>query len=56
MIVDTSALIAILRQEPEALEFSRILAASEQSRMSVANFVEAGVLADGARDPIVPVA
>ena len=53
MIVDTSALIAILRQEPEALEFSRILAASEQSRMSVANFVEAGVVADGARDPIV---
>ena len=50
MIVDTSALIAILRQEPEALEFRRILAASEQSRMSVANFVEAG---DGARDPIV---
>ena len=53
MIVDTSALIAILRQEPEALEFSRILAAAERPQVSVANFVEAGVVVDGARNPIV---
>lgn len=52
MIVDSSVLIAILRQEEEAKEFSRILAA-ETSRMSVANFVEAGVVADSARDPIL---
>jgi len=51
--VDTSALIAILRQEPEALEFSRILAAAERPQVSVANFVEAGVVVDGARNPIV---
>jgi ribonuclease VapC len=53
VIVDTSALIAILRQEPEALEFSRILAAAERPQVSVANFVEAGVVVDGARNPIV---
>ena len=53
MIVGTSALIAILRQEPEALEFSRILAAAERPQVSVANFVEAGVVVDGARNPIV---
>ena len=53
MIVDTSALIAILRQEPDASELSRVLAAADQPRMSVANFVEAGVVADGARDPLV---
>jgi ribonuclease VapC len=52
VIVDTSALIAILRQEPEALEFSRILAA-KRARISVANFVEAGAVVDAARDPIV---
>jgi len=53
VIVGTSALIAILRQEPEALEFSRILAAAERPQVSVANFVEAGVVVDGARNPIV---
>ncbi len=53
MIIDTSALIAILRQEPEALEFSRAIEAAERPRMSVASYVEAGVVADGARNPVV---
>jgi ribonuclease VapC len=52
MIVDTSALIAILRAEPEAPQFSRALAHAEQRRMSAANFLEAAIVIDGSRDPV----
>jgi ribonuclease VapC len=53
MIVDGSALIAILRQKPEAMEFSLALEAASEARMSVVNYVEAGVVADGSRDPMI---
>ena len=53
MIVDTSALIAILRTEPEALEFSQAMEAAKRIRLSAVSFVEAGVVTDGARDPVV---
>ncbi len=52
MIVDTSALIAILRDEPEAAACARAIAASDSSRISAANFLEAAVVIDGSRDPI----
>lgn len=52
MIVDTSALIAILRNEPEALDFARAIAGSV-SKISAANYVEAAAVIDGSRDPIV---
>ncbi len=52
MIVDTSALIAILRAEPDALILATALAAAEHSRLSTANFVEAAAVIDGSRDPI----
>ena len=44
MILDTSAIIAILKQEPEAAEFSRAIEAAEACRMSMASFVEAAVV------------
>lgn len=53
MIVDTSAVIAILRDEPESSEFSRVIAAAVRPRMSIVNYVEAGVVADAARSPKV---
>jgi ribonuclease VapC len=53
MIVDTSAIIAILRDEPEAERFAIALANPAISRrMSAASFLEAAVLVDAAKDPI----
>ena len=52
MIVDTSAVIAILRDEPEAEQFSRALATAPLSRMSAANFLEAAIVIDSGRNPI----
>jgi ribonuclease VapC len=49
MVVDTSALIAILNAEPEARAFAVKLAAASICRISAATFVEAGVVAR--RDP-----
>jgi ribonuclease VapC len=52
MIVDTSALVAILRDEPEARRFAIALANAQQRRMSAANFLEAAIVIDGSRDPV----
>ena len=52
MIVDTSALIAILRDEPEAPACARAIENSAVRRVSAANFVEAAVIIDASRDPV----
>jgi ribonuclease VapC len=52
MIVDSSAIIAILRAEPEAQAFAKAIAAARDRRVSAVNFVEAAVVIDGSRDPI----
>jgi ribonuclease VapC len=53
MIVDTSALIAILRDESDAPRFADALAVRTQAkRLSAANYLEAAIVIDGARDPI----
>lgn len=46
MVVDTSALLALLFGEPEAEAFARAIARAEVSRMSAANLLEAGIVAD----------
>jgi ribonuclease VapC len=51
MIVDTSALLAIFFGEPEAEDFARAIAGAEVSRMSAANLLEAGIVADNQTDP-----
>ena len=53
MIVDSSAVVAILRQEPEALAFSETLEKTDGLKMSVVSYVETAVVVDSARDPIV---
>ena len=56
MIIDTSALVAILDQEPEADRIVRTLASAPERTLSAANLVEAGIVMqarrgdDGARD------
>src|ERR1700676_141984 len=52
MIVDSSAIIAILRAEAEAQAFAKAIAAARDRRVSAVNFLEAAVVIDGSRDPI----
>jgi ribonuclease VapC len=52
MIVDTSALIAILRDEPEAAACARAIEGAVKRRISAASYVEAAAVIDGSRDPV----
>lgn len=52
MIIDTSALIAILRDEPEARPFAEAIEAAANRRISAATYVEVGAVIDGAHDPV----
>lgn len=52
MIVDTSALIAILRDEPDAMTYAKAIANAPVRRVSAASYVEAAAVIDGSRDPI----
>jgi len=52
MIIDTSALIAILRNEPEARNCALAIEKSVNRRLSAASFVETALVIDGSRDPI----
>jgi ribonuclease VapC len=52
MIIDTSAIIAILRAEPEARAYAKAIETAVSRRISAANFVEAAIVIDGSRDPI----
>jgi ribonuclease VapC len=52
MIVDTSAIIAILRDEPEAELFANAIASAKTRRVSAVNFVEAAAVIDASRNPI----
>jgi len=51
VIVDSSAVIALLRDEPEAPEIALALARAG-SLMSAATYVETGAVVDAARDPV----
>lgn len=44
MILDTSALAAILFGEPEALRYIRLIHGADHCRMSVANYVELSIV------------
>lgn len=46
MIVDTSAILAVLFNEEDAETYARALARAEFCRMSAANFVEAAIVVD----------
>lgn len=50
MIIDTSALVAILDQEPEADRIVRAITAESDRMLSAANLVEAGIVMQARRD------
>jgi ribonuclease VapC len=52
VIVDSSALIAILRDEPETEAFARVLYESFASRISAVNYFEACIVIDRSGDPV----
>lgn len=52
MIIDSSALIAILRGEPEALALARAIDAAANRRVSAATYLETAIVIDAAGDPV----
>ncbi|HYO02422.1 MAG TPA: type II toxin-antitoxin system VapC family toxin [Mycobacterium sp.] len=53
MIVDTSAIIAILRAENDAAVYAKAIATAEVRRLSAASYLECGIVLDSQRDPII---
>lgn len=51
MIVDTSALVAILYREPEAASFVQSIHEAELIRISVANYLELSMVVEGQLGP-----
>ena len=47
MIVDSSALLAVLYREPDAEHYETAIAATPDCRMSVANVLEASIILEG---------
>ena len=52
MIVDTSAIVAILRGEPDARIFAEAIAGAGVAHISAVNFVEAAAVINSARNPV----
>jgi ribonuclease VapC len=52
VIIDTSALVAILRDEPDGIACAQAIAKASVRRLSAASYVEAAAVIDGSRDPI----
>ena len=50
MIVDASALIAILRKEPDARRYTDAIAEADDAKISAATLFEASIVADGMRN------
>ncbi|MGO8797235.1 MAG: type II toxin-antitoxin system VapC family toxin [Candidatus Sulfotelmatobacter sp.] len=52
MILDSSAVVAILRAEPEAPAMAKAIDQAEPCRISAVSYVEAAIVIDSSRDPI----
>ena len=53
MIVDSSALVAIVRQETDAHRYDEAIIAATVPRLSAVNHLEVSLVVDGARDPVL---
>jgi ribonuclease VapC len=51
MIVDTSALVALMLREPDAPRLTSLMSTAPVRRLSSANYVELAAVIDGKRDP-----
>ena len=52
MILDSSAIVAILRAEPEAPDFATAIISAETRRVSAVSYVEAAVVIDSGKDAV----
>ena len=52
MIIDSSAVVAMLRREPEADDFSAAIMTAETRLLSAASYLEVGIVIDGSRDEL----
>jgi ribonuclease VapC len=52
VILDSSAVVAILRAEPEARMMAQAVDRAEPCRISAVSYVEAAIVIDSSRDPI----
>lgn len=53
MIVDTSALVAILKREPEQAAFSSLLESTQNVSISAVTYFETSIVIDSLRQPTV---
>lgn len=53
MIIDTSAIIAILRDESDAATYAEAIAGADVRRLSAATYLECGCVLDSHSDPVV---
>jgi ribonuclease VapC len=52
VIIDTSALVAILRDEPDAERYASAIEGADATRISAMTYVELGAVIDRARDAV----
>jgi len=52
VILDTSAVIAVLRNEADAAAFAKAIEKASHRRISAVSYVESAAVVDGGRDPI----
>jgi ribonuclease VapC len=53
MILDASAIVAIIRKEANGASLRASLENEEQRRISAVTYLEAGIVIDGNRDPVL---
>ena len=53
MIIDTSAIMAILNKEPEGADFQALIRQTDTPQMSAATYVELGAVIERRRDPVL---
>ena len=53
MIIDSSAMVAVLRREPEVDRFNKLISQALAPKMSTASYLEVATVLDSARDALV---
>ncbi len=53
MIVDSSVIVAIVREEAEAARLASVIAQASRPQMSAGNYLEAAIVIDRDRDPVL---
>ena len=51
MIVDTSAIVAMLQLEPEATAMLKLLSSRNDTKISAGSYLECGIVIDAAKEP-----